>query len=232
MNGAPMTTPYQDDELFFRERGFGTSLGLGTRPVLVVVDMEVGFTDPTYPMGYEISAQIAQTNRVIEVCRTADWSIIFTTISYADHELDTRNIWAEKMQGLRTLRQGSSLVEIDPRLHREPTDDIVVKKYASAFFGTDLVSRLNTAGADSIIVTGCTTSGCVRATVVDAVQYGYRPVVISDAVGDRSVDSHNQTLFDLRQKYADLLTTDELLELMTPKGPVDLPTAPYRSVII
>lgn len=201
----------QDDERFFADRGFGISTGLGQRPCLVVVDMEVGFTDPQYPMGYELGAQIDQTNRLIAAFRTAGLSVVFTTIAYEDEALLARNVWAEKMQGLRTLRGGSSLVELDPRLDRLPADDVIVKHYASAFFGTDLVSRLATDRADTIVVTGCTTSGCVRATVVDAVSYGYRAVVVSDAVGDRSQDSHHQSLFDVRQKYGDVVTTDDLL---------------------
>ena len=109
------------------------------------------------------------------------------------------------------MRTGTDAVKLDPSLHYQAGDGILVKKYASAFFGTDLFSRLTTNRIDTVIVTGCTTSGCVRATVVDAIQYGFRPIVAEDAVGDRSVPTHVQSLFDMRQKYADVLTCEEVI---------------------
>jgi nicotinamidase-related amidase len=99
---------------------------------------------------------------------------------------------------------------------------VLVKKYASAFFGTDLVSRLNARSIDTILITGCSTSGCVRATAVDAVQYGFRPIVVREAVGDRHPEAHRQSLFDLRQKYADVVDLEEALRyLHAAKPPSD-----------
>lgn len=121
------------------------------------------------------------------------------------------------MQGLNTLLAGTEAVEIDSRLDFRKGDSLISKKYASAFFGTDLVSRLNANDIDSVIIVGCTTCGCIRATAVDALQYGYIPIVVEDAVGDRSLASHSQSLFDLRQKYSDVLSTDDIINAISSK---------------
>ncbi len=108
--------------------------------------------------------------------------------------------------------------EVDPRLDMRSTDSLLVKKYASCFFGTDLVSRLVSRRIDTLIITGCTTSGCVRATAVDALQTGLRPMVVRDAVGDRSVAAHEQSLFDLNAKYADVVSLDVTLQYLRTVG--------------
>jgi nicotinamidase-related amidase len=100
----------------------------------------------------------------------------------------------------------------------QPKDILLAKKYASCFFGTDLVPRLNARRIDTLIITGCTTSGCVRATAVDALQNGFRPVVVTEAVGDRSVAAHEQSLFDLNAKYADVVSLDETLQYLKTVG--------------
>jgi maleamate amidohydrolase len=122
------------------------------------------------------------------------------------------------MKGVATLRGDSDGVEIDPRLDFRKTDSLLVKKYASCFFGTDLVPRLLNQRVDTLIITGCTTSGCVRATAVDAVQNGFRPMVVREAVGDRSKAAHDQSLFDLNAKYADVVGLDETLQYMKTVG--------------
>jgi nicotinamidase-related amidase len=117
-----------------------------------------------------------------------------------------------------TLKGDSDGVEIDPRLDFRKSDSLLVKKYASCFFGTDLVSRLLSRRIDTVIIVGCTTSGCVRATAVDAVQTGLRPMVVREAVGDRSAAAHEQSLFDLDAKYADVVTLEETLQYMRTVG--------------
>jgi nicotinamidase-related amidase len=117
-------------------------------------------------------------------------------------------------------------VRIDSRLDLRPTDSLLIKKYASCFFGTDLVSRLLVRGVDALIVTGCTTSGCVRASAVDASQTGFRPTVVREAVGDRSQSAHDQSLFDLNAKYADVVSLEVPVQyLSTPRAPA----APSRA---
>jgi nicotinamidase-related amidase len=212
-----MVTKIQDDEALFKERGFGKVLGFGQKPGLIVVDMITGFTDPMMPMGSDLTPQIEQVNKLLNVMHTMNLPVFFTTISYDDDTLADSGIWYQKMEGLKTLKTGTKAVNVDPRLDFRSGDSLIVKKYASAFFGTDLIARLNANGIDTLIIVGCTTCGCVRATAVDALQYGYRPIVVEDAVGDRSLASHEQSLFDLRQKYADVLKTDEVISTVSSK---------------
>ena len=112
--------------------------------------------------------------------------VIFSTVIYHEADFKDAGIWALKQKGVVTLKAGTDAVDVDPRLDFRPTDSLLVKKYASCFFGTDLVARLVSRQVDTLIITGCTTSGCVRATAVDAVQTGLRPMVVREAVGDRS----------------------------------------------
>jgi nicotinamidase-related amidase len=112
---------------------------------------------------------------------------------------------------LQVLRLGSDLAALDPRLPAGPQDTLVIKKYASAFFGTSLAATLTAAGVDTVLVAGATTSGCVRASVVDALQHGFRPIVLSDAVADRAEGPHQANLFDMGSKYADLASTEDVL---------------------
>lgn len=201
----------KDAERFFADRGFGRTFALGEKPALIVVDMIVGFTDPTLPMGSDLTTQIERINRLLDCVHPNNIPVYFTAIVYDDESLADSGIWGQKMQGLETLVKGTRAVELDPRLHVHSGDAVLYKKYASAFFGTDLISRLVRHRVDTLLVTGCTTSGCVRATVVDAVQYGFRPIVVEDAVGDRWEESHAMSIFDMRQKYADIMDCESLL---------------------
>jgi maleamate amidohydrolase len=203
------------EEELFRERGFGVRIGFGNSPLLLVIDMTKAFTDPSMPLGANLDPQVDICNSLIDTAHHHKIPIIFTTVFYEDDDLRDAGIWALKQRKcLSTLRANSPEVEVDPRLHRLPIDSLLSKKYASCFFGTDFVPRLLSYRADTILITGCATSGCVRATAVDACQYGFRPVVIRDAVGDRSLAAHNQSLFDLQFKYADVLDSDEVLRFM------------------
>jgi maleamate amidohydrolase len=198
------------DEAFFRERGFGRTMGFGRRPAVIVVDLMRGFTDPSYPLGSNLDSVVEATTQVLAAARAAAVPVVYTVIWY-EEGLGGTGVWALKQEALRSLVRGSETTEIDPRLGRLPEEAVVVKKYASAFFGTDLVSRLNAGAIDTLVMTGCTTSGCVRATAVDAVQYGYRPIVVREAVGDRSRAAHDQSLFDLEQKYADVVSLADVV---------------------
>lgn len=199
------------DEQFFADRGFGQRIGFGQRPALIVIDLLKGFTDPSMPLGASFDAEMAETKRVLASAREAGIPIFYTAVAYEEQDLKDAGVWARKQKGTATLVAGTPAVELDPRLERRPSEAIIVKKYASAFFGTDLIARLNSRRVDTLLLTGCTTSGCVRATAVDAVQNGIIPVVIREAVGDRAEAPHRQSLFDLEQKYADVVSVDEVL---------------------
>jgi len=217
-NGVRNLTSGKDDEEFFRQRGFGIKIGFGERPALIIIDMLKGFTDPSMPLGAKLDTQIEAQKPLLDVAHKRNIPVIFSTVIYDEAEAKDAGLWAIKMKGSLTLMAGSEAVKIDPRLGMEPKDILLVKKYASCFFGTDLVPRLNSRRIDTLIITGCTTSGCVRATAVDAVQNGFRPMVVREAVGDRSAAAHEQSLFDLNAKYADVVSLDETLQYLKTVG--------------
>jgi nicotinamidase-related amidase len=211
-------TSGKDDEKLFRERGFGVKIGFGERPALIVIDMLKGFTDATMPLGANLDDEIEAHRPLLDVAHQRNIPVIFSTVIYDDKDLRDAGLWAIKMKGTATLKAGTPAVEIDPRLDMRESDSLLVKKYASCFFGTDLVPRLTNQRVDTLIITGCTTSGCVRATAVDAVQNGFRPMVVREAVGDRSQAAHEQSLFDLNAKYADVVSLDETLQYLRTVG--------------
>ena len=211
-------TSGKEDEEFFRQRGFGIKIGFGERPALIIIDMLKGFTDATMPLGANLDTQIEAQKPLLKVAHERDIPVIFSTVMYEEAEAKDAGLWGIKMKGSLTLTAGSEAVKVDPRLGMQPKDILLVKKYASCFFGTDLVPRLNSRRVDTLIITGCTTSGCVRATAVDAVQNGFRPVVVREAVGDRSAAAHEQSLFDLNAKYADVVSLDETLQYLKTVG--------------
>jgi len=211
-------TSGQEDEEFFRQRGFGIRIGFGERPALIIIDMLKGFTDPAMPLGANLDAQIEAQKPLLKIAHERNIPCIFSTVMYEEADIKDAGIWALKQKGARTLTAGSEAVKVDERLGMQKNDVLLVKKYASCFFGTDLVPRLNSRRVDTLIITGCTTSGCVRATAVDAVQNGFRPMVVREAVGDRSVAAHEQSLFDLNAKYADVVSLDETVQYLKTVG--------------
>jgi nicotinamidase-related amidase len=204
-----MNDPTRDGAEFFSSRGFGRRIGFGRKPAVLSVDFMNGFTDESAPLGANLDAELEAAVRVLGAARAAGVAIHHTVVRYEDDELVDAGVWRLKQAGLTSLRAGSEAVRLDPRVGCEPGEQVLVKKYASAFFGTDLVSRLLSTHVDTLVIVGCTTSGCVRASAVDAVQLGFRPMVVREAVGDRSPAAHRQALFDLDQKYADVVSTDE-----------------------
>lgn len=203
-----MTTSAQD---FFQARGFGGEIGFGERPAVLCVDFMRSFTDPDHPLGADYTAELMRTNDVIAAARAREFAVFHTVVAYEDPGLLDAGLWRFKQKGSWTLLAGSDDVQPDDRLNVQDSDHVIVKKYASAFFGTDLLSRLVSAQIDTLVIAGCTTSGCVRASAVDAVQLGIRPIVVQDAVGDRSADAHRQSLFDLHQKYADVIAANDVI---------------------
>ncbi len=203
-----------DDEAFFLQRGFGRNIGFGASPAVIVVDLVKAFTNPQMPLGAPLEDVINATTQITKTARSMGNPIFYTTVAYEDSDLRDAGLWISKMQGLATLRLGTEQVEVDERLGRQASEPLLVKKYASAFFGTDLITRLNSLRIDTLVITGCTTSGCVRSTAVDALQYGIRPIVERQAVGDRSPQAHQQSLFDLQAKYADVMELEDVLRAM------------------
>jgi maleamate amidohydrolase len=201
-----------DKRTIYERAKIGERLGYGERPAVLVVDLQIGFTAPEIsPIAGELSAVIDATNRILAAARAAGAPVYFTVIAYDPECPDDAGLWPKKGPYLRTLAIGSDLVKLDPRLDRRPSDLVLVKKFASAFFGTHLAPMLAAKRVDTVVVAGCTTSGCVRASVVDALGYGLRPIVPLEAVGDRAIEPHDASLFDIDAKYGDVVPVEDVL---------------------
>jgi len=183
------------------------------RYALVLVDLSLGFTDPGLSPLASDCPQVVEANRqLLEAFRRRGWPVFFTTVAYDSP--DQARVFREKLPSLNVLEAGSRLVEIDPRLAPRDGEPVLVKHWASAFFGTDLKAQLDAAGVDGVMVTGLTTSGCVRATAVDALQHDLRVLVPEEAVGDRNQEAHKANLFDLQLKYVDVRPLERCLALL------------------
>jgi maleamate amidohydrolase len=189
----------------------GRGAGLGERPALVVVDISVGFTDPESPLACDLEHVVDAVGLLVAAARRADVPVVYTTVAYDEEGKRRAAAFIEKVPALMTLEAGSRWVEIDPRIAPQPGEPVLRKLHASAFFETELAGLLAAAGCDSVIVAGASTSGCVRATVVDALQHGYRTVVPREAVGDRNADAHEANLYDIDAKYGDVVPLAETL---------------------
>jgi maleamate amidohydrolase len=200
----------RDTEAVYERAGLGHSGRRGVRPAVVVVDLSCGFTQAQHPTGSDLTAEVEATGRVVEIAHDRGLPVVYTTIAF-DPESGDGGAWLVKWPGLAVLRAGTPLVELDPRLPRRPTDTVIVKKGASAFFGTNLVSVLVARGADTVVLCGATTSGCIRASAVDSVQNGFPTLVVREAVGDRAPGPHEANLFDIDAKYADVISLEEAL---------------------
>jgi maleamate amidohydrolase len=193
-------------------------LGLGDKPALIVVDMIKGFTDPACPLGCDCPEVVAANARLLQEFHSCGLPVYFTTVVY--HHEDHARVFRRRIDALNVLTPDSEWVKIDERLDLRSEDVLIEKQWASAFHKTDLDDRLRARGVDSLVVTGLTTSGCVRATAVDGLQHDYPVVVPREAVGDRNSDAHEANLFDLHAKYADVLGLDEVIASL-PRGDVE-----------
>ncbi|SFK68138.1 Nicotinamidase-related amidase [Halogranum rubrum] len=195
----------------YAEREFGESVGFGEQPALVVIDLINAFTDPDSNLGSDVDDVLDATKRLLDAFREYDLPRYFTTVAFEESYGDA-GMFIEKVPALRELRLGTERVEVDDRIEPVGDERVVLKKYASAFFGTDLQTELTTQRVDTLVLAGVTTSGCIRATAVDSLQHGYRTIVPADAVGDRAQGPHEANLFDIDAKYGDVVTTDAVCE--------------------
>jgi len=194
----------------YAKQGFGQSSGFGKRPALLIVDFVVGFCDPDQYGGGNILAAVARTKILLKTAREQGLPIAFTRIVYAADGSDA-GAFCLKLESLQTFNEDTPMGQIVDDLAPIQGEMIVRKTQPSAFFGTGFSTWLTSKGADTVIVTGATTSGCVRASVVDSMSYNFRTIVATDCVGDRAIGPHDANLFDMGQKYADLLTSDEII---------------------
>lgn len=201
----------------YEKAGWGGSVDRGSRPALVVIDLTRGFTEPQFDAGAELTDVVAATARLVDAARTNGHPVILTRIVYSPAEVRPGVItWLTKAAGMRAMLEGSDAIDLDPRLPFDPATDVVLdKKGASAFHGTSLASLLRARGCDTVVLTGATTSGCVRASAVDAVQDGFSVLVPRQAVGDRAQGPHDANLFDIQAKYGDVVDLDDALAYLS-----------------
>lgn len=217
--------PYGQETARIYDRGtFGSRSGFGQRPALLVVDFCLGMTDPASAMGADMTEAVLSTARLLAVARAAGIVIVYTTVLYAKgcRELGIR---AEKVPALRIFEEGGPWSAIDPRVENLPGEVVIEKRFPSAFFATNLAPLLIAERVDTVIVTGSTTSGCVRASAVDAYQYGFRVVIPRECVADRAPGPHVANLFDLDAKYADVVSAAEVLTQLENLIPTAVPSA-------
>ncbi|WP_372013972.1 N-carbamoylsarcosine amidohydrolase [Tistrella mobilis] len=206
-----LTTDYQG-------AGFMGALGFGRRPALVIVDVVQAYFDPGSPLYAGVEDMLAAIHRLLAAARTAGIPVIFTNVEYQAGGADG-GLFYRKVAALKVFDRGSPLGRFARGLEPASGEIVVTKQYASAFFGTSLASTLTARGVDTAIITGVSTSGCVRATALDALQHGFIPIVVREAVGDRAPGPHEANLFDLQAKYADVVGVEEVIARLGGEGP-------------
>ncbi|TYL46099.1 isochorismatase family protein [Nocardioides sp. BGMRC 2183] len=193
--------------------GFAARIGPGRSPAVVVVDVCRAYLEggPFSDAGGRFEAARVSAARVVAAARAARRPVLFTRVVLAPGGIDA-GFFAVKVPGLSAFEEGSEWIECPEDPSPLPGEVMVTKQYASAFFGTSLAPTLRTMGVDTTIVLGFSTSGCVRATALDALQHGFRPLVVRDACGDRDAAAHDANLFDLDSKYADVVSESDILD--------------------
>ena len=200
-----------------REDIYGTArmgeqrVGYGDRPALVVVDLQYGETDEAYPMGSDLTEVIEHTNELVDVAHEKGVPVFWTRVIYHHPEAADAGLWTRKVPLIAEWQEGTRWVEIDERCHVADNDHVLDKPHASSFHGTELDSMLTAMGCDTVIVTGCSTSACVRSTVDDASAHGYHTIIPETCVGDRSPEQHEAHLWDLDRKFADVEPFESVL---------------------
>ncbi len=197
----------------YAKQGFGATLEPVAPFGLLIIDLVNGFADPEVFGGGNIPQAIEKTQELLAIAREKNWPVAHTRIVFADDQSDN-NIFSIKVPSMLTLLEGAEISHIVPELTPVAGELVVRKTVPSAFFGTSLAAWLTQRGVQTLVVAGAVTSGCVRASVVDAMQLGFRPLVVSDCVGDRAIDPHNANLFDMKQKYAYVATLEETKALL------------------
>ena len=194
----------------YEKQNFGNSSRIGTNPAMLIVDFVNGFADPEQFGGGNIQAAIDKTVDLLAFARAQNMPVASTRVVYADDGSD-HGVFCLKAPGLKVLTEDAPASQIVDALAPIDGEYVVRKTQPSGFFGTDLADWYQGRGVDTVLVTGCTTSGCIRASVIDAMSYNFKTVVVTDCVGDRALGPHEANLFDMGQKYADLMTADEVM---------------------
>lgn len=208
-----------EDTALYEKQGFGNRIGFGKKPALLIIDFINGFNDPDAFGGGNIQDAIDNTAELLAVARHMDLPIVYTSHVYAEDGSED-GVFNLKSPGLAKLKRGSHETKVVDELEPRPGERVLEKHYPSGFSNTDLTGWLAQRGIDTAIITGCTTSGCVRATAVDAMSNGFRPIVPRECSGDRAKGPHEANLFDIDQKYGDVMSLEEVmteLDKLAPK---------------
>ncbi len=185
-------------------------LGLGDFPALVVVDMCKAFIDPSSPLGFECRKLIDANVKLVQEFRSRNFPIFFTTTMYRNES--EASVFRKKIPALNILKPNSDEVSFLEELSPMSNEVLIEKKFASAFFQTNLFSILDKTNIDSLVISGVTTSGCVRASALDSLQHNFLTIIAEDCVGDRDDSAHKSNLIDLQLKYADVMHSDEIFK--------------------
>jgi nicotinamidase-related amidase len=202
-------------DAYYKERGiFQGTFGFGRRPALVVIDMAYGWTDPAYAAGSaRLDCAVDAIRKLLPAARARKVPIVYTTAASSEPAFKSASELSPKFR-----RWDRHACGIDERLAPQPGEYVIAKEYASAFAGTPLVGYLNRHGVDTLLITGCSTSACVRATATDAKTYSYRPVIVREGVEDRSEIAHEWTLFDIQARFADVVSLEATLAYLQGLG--------------
>jgi len=193
---------------------FDGRLSFGKRPALLIVDFVMAYLDPASPLYAGVEDALASNERLLAAARAAGIPIIFTNVVYQADGADG-GLFYKKIPSLRVFLEGSPLGAFPPSLQPVDGERVISKQFASAFFATSLAETLSEEGIDTLLITGLSTSGCVRATSLDALQSGFAPFVVREACGDRHPAPHEANLFDLQAKYAEVVSEQEACALIS-----------------
>jgi len=210
----PTEVNWDSASKLYGERDLGHRVGFGERPAVLVVDMQNAFLSPEYELGSDPGDLVDQIASVLDGARAKNVPVFYAQTYYRE-DLADAGVWAEKIPALRNLQQGTKGAEIHPGLTPKDTDFIVPKKRGSAFFQTNLAALMVHMGVDTLILTGVSTSGCIRAAAIDASSHGYRVIVPAEAVGDRAEVPHAANLFDIDAKYGDVVNVGDVLHYLS-----------------
>ena len=199
----------KDLQADYQSAGFGGSLTLGRKPALVIIDFVRAYLDPESPLYAGVEQALEDCVRLLGAARAAGIPVLHTNVSFTPGGVDG-GVFFRKVAALRAFEHGSPMGAFGAGLEPLPGEPVITKQYASAFFGTSLASTLTALGVDTLLIAGLSTSGCIRASAVDAVQHGFVPVVVREAVGDRDPGPHEANLFDLQAKYAEVKSLTEV----------------------
>jgi len=203
----------EDLDANYARAGYHKKIGFGSRPALPLIDFVEAYFEPSSPLYAGVDAALASAMWVLEAARAAGILVIFTNVVYQNALVDG-GLFRRKAPALDPMQVGNPLGAWPNGLSPRPGELIVSKQYPSAFFGTSLSSTLTASGIDSVILTGLTTSGCVRATCVDTMSHGFIPIVVADACGDRAEGPHTANLYDMSAKYADVVGESVAIEYL------------------